>query len=142
MSKKFKFKKRSQSKVVKFFKRKIRENGGLFTAFAVSSILGFIIQTFNLIFNKDITGGFMYVSMILGLGFIVEADIKRAFKRKNVRVLLPKVFTLLVGMVLFLSGLFSIPFFGITYGPTVLGILVGMNVVAAITLILEFIWID
>lgn len=117
-------------------------NQGLLTSLILISILGFALNTFTVFTGKDLFGTFAYASVLLGLGLIFESSLFSIIRRGKLdEIVIPKLITFLVGIMVFIGGLFTIPFLHVTVGATLAGVIGFANVVAIFVLLYELFFI-
>ena len=127
------------------FGRKVKSHG-LFTFLAVISIVGFSLQSVRAFFGVDLVGTFSWASVLLGVGLVFESQLKRLLSgRVSKEDAVPKIITLLVGLVVAFGGLLTLPFL-IVLGVELTGVWGGVvgfaNVIAIFVILYELFIID
>ena len=138
------YKKRRRSVAIEILKKKFKTNG-IILALALISLLGFVSQMIFISFGVNIFGTFAYSSLILGVGLIAESKIFKLLQGKAKRVTdyaVTKMITALVGIIVAIGGLITLPFLGINIQGTFAGILLVANLIAIIVIIYEIFWVD
>lgn len=118
---------------------------GLITALALISILGFALNAITIFTGYEFFGTFAYASIILGLGLMAEAGLRDALRRarnKPTSNLFAKSITFMVGLVVFIGGILTIPSFGITASPNVAAVIGVGNIMAVFVILMEWLVIE
>lgn len=124
------------------FQRKVKSHG-LFTFLAIISIIGFALQSIKAFWGLDFLGTFAWSSVLLGVAFIFESQIKKVLTRGRLdNGAIPKLVTFVVGVFVLAGGLSTIPFLGLALSGIWAGMVGFANFIAIIVIVVELFVVD
>ena len=126
------------------FRKKLKTNG-LLVALGFISLIAFTLNAWTIFTGREITVGFSYPSLILGLGLMFESRIRNVLNQTRKRVTeitVFKIITFLVGLLIFIGGVMTLPFIPIELTGNVGGVIGFANLIAIVVIVYEIFCVD